>query len=390
VARSDLYRPTPARDSSYTALAAHEHRVRVPAHVYTLRVELGRRSYPILIGAGLLGRSDLFDHHLSGRDVLLVSNTTVAPLYASAVMSSLGSRRIVAATLPDGEPHKTLANVARLIDVLVANRFGRDCTVLALGGGVVGDMAGFAAASYQRGVAYVQVPTTLLAQVDSSVGGKTGVNHPGGKNLIGAFHQPNVVVADVQTLATLPQRELRAGLAEVIKYGLICDAAFFNWLEGHIEELLARDVDALSYVIRRSCEIKAQIVGRDEYEQGERAVLNLGHTFGHAIEAATGYSRWLHGEAVGAGLLIASTFSHECGLMSAADVERIKRLLARAGLPTDARDVPIAAALAYMKMDKKVQAGRIRLVVPRAIGESFMSADYPDAALERTLAACFG
>ncbi len=362
----------------------------VLTHVYTLRVELGRRSYPILIGAGLLARADLFDQYVGGRDVLVVSNTTVAPLYAAMLISALGARRIVAATLPDGEPHKTLANVARLIDVLVANRFGRDCTVLALGGGVVGDMAGYAAASYQRGVAYVQVPTSLLAQVDSSVGGKTGVNHPGGKNLIGAFHQPKVVVADLQTLATLPQRELRAGLAEVIKYGLICDAAFFDWLEAHIDELLARDVDALSYMIRRSCEIKAQIVGRDEYEQGERAVLNLGHTFGHAIEAATAYSRWLHGEAVGAGLLIAASFSRECGLMSAADVDRIRRLLVRAGLPTDTREVPLAVALEHMKMDKKVERGRIRLVVPRAIGECFISADYPDAALERTLAACFG
>jgi 3-dehydroquinate synthase len=364
--------------------------VRVLAHVYTYRVELGRRSYPILIGGGLITRPDLFDQHLFGRDVLVVSNTTVAPLYAAALVGALGSRRVVEAILPDGEHHKTLANVARLIDVLVANRFGRDCTVLALGGGVVGDMAGFAAATYQRGVAYVQVPTTLLAQVDSSVGGKTGVNHPGGKNLIGAFHQPNAVLADVRTLATLPQRELRAGLAEVIKYGLICDAPFFDWLEAHIGELLARDVEALTHVIRRSCEIKAQIVGRDEFEHGERAVLNLGHTFAHAIEAATGYSRWLHGEAVGVGLFVAATMSRESGLMSAADVERIKRLLLRADLPTDAREVTVAAALANMRMDKKVQAGRIRLVVPRAIGECFISADYSDAALQRTLAACFG
>jgi 3-dehydroquinate synthase len=364
--------------------------VRVLAHVYTYRVELGRRSYPILIGAGLIARPDLFDQYLFGRDVLLVSNTTVAPLYAAALVSALGSRRVVEAILPDGEHHKSLANVARLIDVLVANRFGRDCTVLALGGGVVGDMAGFAAATYQRGIAYVQVPTTLLAQVDSSVGGKTGVNHPGGKNLIGAFHQPNAVLADVRTLATLPQRELRAGLAEVLKYGLICDAPFFDWLEAHIDDLLARDVEALTHVIRRSCEIKAQIVGRDEHEHGERAVLNLGHTFAHAIEAATGYDRWLHGEAVGAGLFIAATLSHECGLMSATDVERIKRLLVRAGLPIDTHEVTLAAALEHMKMDKKVQGGRIRLVVPRAIGECFISADYSDAALQRTLAACFG
>ncbi len=364
--------------------------MRVLAHVYTYRVELGRRSYPILIGAGLIARADLFDQHLFGRDVLLVSNTTVAPLYAATLSDALGSRRVVEAILPDGEQHKTLANVARLIDVLVANRFGRDCIVLALGGGVVGDMAGFAAATYQRGIAYVQVPTTLLAQVDSSVGGKTGVNHSGGKNLIGAFHQPNAVLADVRTLATLPQCELRAGLAEVLKYGLICDAPFFDWLEMHVGELLARDAEALTHVIRRSCEIKAQIVGRDEYEHGERAVLNLGHTFAHAIEAATGYERWLHGEAVGAGLLIAATLSRESGLMSASDVERIKRILVRIGLPTDTHEVTVAAALEHMKMDKKVQGGRIRFVVPRAIGDCFVSADYSDAALQRTLAACFG
>jgi 3-dehydroquinate synthase len=364
--------------------------VRVVARVYTYRVELGRRSYPILIGAGLITRCDLFDQHLVGRDVLLVSDTTVASLYAASLAKSLGSRRIIEAILPGGEPNKTLANVARLIDVLVANRFGRDCTVLALGGGVIGDMAGFAAASYQRGVAYMQVPTTLLAQVDSSVGGKTGVNHPGGKNLIGAFHQPSAVLIDIETLATLPQRELRAGLAEVIKYGLICDAAFFDWLEAHVDALLARDHESLAYAIRRSCEIKAQVVARDEYEQGERALLNLGHTFGHAIEAATGYSRWLHGEAVGAGLRIAAVLSHECGLMSAADVERVQRLLQRAGLPSDAREVTVAAAREHMRMDKKVKGGRMRLIVPLRIGECFVSADYPDAALERTLAASFG
>jgi 3-dehydroquinate synthase len=299
--------------------------------VNTYRVELGRRSYPILIGAGLIARAELLEEHLPARDVLLVSNTTVAPLYAAALAQSLKSRRVVEALLPDGESHKTLANVARLIDVLVANRYGRDCAVLALGGGVVGDMAGFVAATYQRGVAYVQVPTTLLAQVDSSVGGKTGVNHPAGKNLIGAFHQPSAVIIDVETLATLPQRELVAGLAEVIKYGLICDALLFAWLEAHIDALLARDTQALEHVIRRSCEIKAQIVGRDEYEHGERALLNLGHTFGHAIEAATGYTRWLHGEAVGAGLLVAACLSRECGLIGTSEFDRLRRLLERTG-----------------------------------------------------------
>src|SRR5204863_119716 len=237
--------------------------------------ELGTRSYPILIDAGLIGRAEVFRQHFPARDVLILSNTTVAPLYLPALAASLGGRRIVEAILPDGEAHKTLASAARVLDVLVANRFGRDCAVLALGGGVVGDLAGFAAACYQRGVAFAQVPTTLLAQVDSAVGGKTGVNHPGGKNLIGAFHQPVLVVSDTATLATLPERELRAGLAEVIKYGLICDAALFAWLEEHLDELLARDGAALAHVIRRSCEIKAAVVGRDEREQGERGERRL-------------------------------------------------------------------------------------------------------------------
>ena len=289
----------------------------------TLRVELGSRSYPILIGQGLLGERSAFEQHLAARDLLVVSNTVVAPLYLGSLETSLRPRRVVATILPDGESHKTLANVARILDVLVANRFGRDCAVVALGGGVVGDMAGFAAATYQRGVAFVQVPTTLLAQVDSSVGGKTGVNHPGGKNLIGAFHQPVAVVADTGTLATLPPRELRAGLAEVIKYGLICDADFFAWLETHIDALLAGDAAALAHVIRRSCEIKAEIVGRDEREQGDRALLNLGHTFGHAVESATGYKEWLHGEAIGAGLVMAACMSRESGYLTADELDRV-------------------------------------------------------------------
>jgi 3-dehydroquinate synthase len=356
----------------------------------TLRVELGSRSYPILIGASLLARADVFAQHVPGRDVLLVTNTTVGPLYSAALRRGLGERRVIEVTLPDGESHKTLATVARVMDVLVANRFARDCTVVALGGGVVGDMAGFAAACYQRGVAYVQVPTTLLAQVDSSVGGKTGVNHPGGKNLIGAFHQPAAVVADTDTLKTLPQRELRAGLAEVIKYGLISDDALFAWLEQNMERLLAHDTAALTHVIRRSCEIKASIVGRDEREQGDRALLNLGHTFGHALESATGYTKWLHGEAVGAGLLMAATMSHEAGLIPGEHVERLRRLLVRTGLPTEERDVPAGTVLDHMRIDKKVKSGRIRLVLLRSIGASFVTADYPDAALQRTLEAHLG
>jgi 3-dehydroquinate synthase len=358
--------------------------------VKTLRVELGSRSYPILIGDGLLGDKDLLRQHVPARDVLIVSNTTVAPLYLESLSAGLGARRIVEAILPDGESHKTLTNVSRVLDVLVANRFSRDSTVVALGGGVVGDMAGFAAACYQRGVSYVQVPTTLLSQVDSSVGGKTGVNHPGGKNLIGAFHQPIVVLADTGTLRSLPPRELRAGLAEVIKYGLICDAAFFAWLEEHMEQLLAGDPAALAHVIHRSCQIKAEIVGRDERELGDRALLNLGHTFGHAIESATGYTQWLHGEAIGAGLLMAAAMSLECGLLSAADVSRVRNLVARTGLPTHIEAVSPLAALEHMRIDKKVQSGRIRLILLRKIGDAFITADYSEEALDGTLRQFFG
>jgi 3-dehydroquinate synthase len=357
----------------------------------TLKVELGSRSYPILIGEGLLSDTELLRQHVPARDVLVVSNTTVAPLYLESLCAGLGStRRIVEVILPDGEAHKTLANVTRILDVLVANRYARDCTVVALGGGVVGDMAGFAAACYQRGVSYVQVPTTLLSQVDSSVGGKTGVNHPGGKNLIGAFHQPIAVLADTRTLSSLPPRELRAGVAEVIKYGLICDAAFFSWLEGHMEELLAGDHAALAHVIHRSCQIKAEIVGRDEREQGDRALLNLGHTFGHAIEAATGYTLWLHGEAIGAGLLMAAAMSQECGLVSTAEVERVRNLVARAGLPTHVDGVSPQTALEHMRIDKKVKGGQIRLILLRKIGDAFITADYSGAALDRTLREYFG
>ena len=356
----------------------------------TLHVELGSRSYPILIGQGLLGERPIFERHVLARDILIVSNTVVAPLYLETLEASLQPRRVVPAILPDGESHKTLANAARILDVLVANRFGRDSAVVALGGGVVGDLAGFAAATYQRGVAFVQVPTTLLAQVDSSVGGKTGVNHPGGKNLIGAFHQPAAVVADTRTLTTLPPRELRAGLAEVIKYGLICDASFFAWLEAHIDELLAGDQPSLAHVIRRCCEVKAEIVGRDEQERADRALLNLGHTFGHAVEAATHYTEWLHGEAVGAGLVMAARMSRESGYITAEELERVTRLVERAGLPIHVSSVKPDAALEHMRIDKKVQAGRIRLVLMRGIGNAFVTAAYDEPALHRTLAMHLG
>ncbi|HEV2228902.1 MAG TPA: 3-dehydroquinate synthase [Steroidobacteraceae bacterium] len=357
----------------------------------TLKVELGTRSYPILIGAGLLARAELLRPLVPGRDVLILSNTTVAPLYLPALAGSLAAQRRLEVVLPDGEVHKTLENASRVLDVLVSNRFGRDSTVIALGGGVVGDLAGFVAACYQRGVAFVQVPTTLLAQVDSAVGGKTGVNHPGGKNLIGAFHQPVAVISDTATLATLPPRELRAGLAEVIKYGLMCDAALFEWLEAHISELLAGKAEALAHVVRRSCEIKAMIVARDEREErGDRALLNLGHTFGHAAESATGYRKWLHGEAVGAGLVMAAAMSRELGLVSPEELVRVHTLVERAGLPTRGAGLAPATVLEHMRIDKKVLGGRLRLVLLRRIGNAFLTADYPEDALERTLQAYCG
>ena len=356
----------------------------------TLTVELEDRSYPINIGAGLLRQQSLLQAALPARDVLLVSNTTVAPLYASLVKGALSDRRIVEVTMPDGEQHKSLATAGRVFDVLIANRFGRDALVLALGGGVVGDLAGFVAACYQRGIDFVQVPTTLLAQVDSSVGGKTAVNHPGGKNLIGAFHQPREVLADTDVLATLPDRELQAGLAEVIKYGLICDAAFFAWLEQNIDALLRREPAALAHAIYRSCQIKAQIVGRDEREQGERALLNLGHTFGHAIEAATGYVEWLHGEAVGVGLLMAASLSQRLGALNAADVARVATLLKRAGLRTAVPQIGAAKAAEFMSVDKKVKAGRVRLVLLKNMGEAYITGEYADAALHDTLREYFG
>ena len=355
-----------------------------------LRIELGARSYPILVGAGLLDDAVLLAESVPARDVLVVTNTTVAPLYLGRLERGLAGKRVGSVVLPDGEQHKTLATLGRVFDALVAQRMNRDACVVALGGGVVGDMAGFAAACYQRGVDYVQVPTTLLAQVDSSVGGKTGVNHPGGKNLLGAFHQPRAVVADTDTLATLPPREFRAGLAEVIKYGLVADAGFLAWIEANLDALLRQDGGALTHAIRRSCEIKSEIVAEDEREHGRRALLNLGHTFGHAIETAVGYGEWLHGEAVGAGMLMAADLSCRLGWIPAADVERVRALLGRAGLPVSAPPIGAARALGLMGMDKKVLAGRIRLVLMRRVGEGVVSGDYPADALAATLAAHFG
>jgi 3-dehydroquinate synthase len=354
-----------------------------------LHVALPGRAYPILIGEGLLSDASTLSQFLNAQDILLVSNTTVAPLYADRVQQALHGRRVLDLRLPDGEQHKTLDNVSRVLDVLVANRFGRDCLVVALGGGVIGDLTGFSAACYQRGVPFAQLPTTLLAQVDSSVGGKTGVNHPGGKNLIGAFHQPSVVVADTATLRTLNPRELRAGLAEVIKYALVFDAAFMDWIEAHLDDLLALQPEALAHAIYRSCQLKAEVVLRDEREQGERALLNLGHTFGHAIETATGYTQWLHGEAVATGMLIAADMSVRMGLLSAAEFQRVQQLLQRAGLDRAAPRIGAQQAMHYMSVDKKVKAGRIRLVLQEAIGRARFTADYPADALAATLASHF-
>jgi 3-dehydroquinate synthase len=355
----------------------------------TLTVALADRSYPIHIGSGLLGNAQLLQPAVAGRDVLLVSNTTVAPLFGAPLLQALAARQVVEVILPDGEQHKSLATASRVFDVLIANRMARDTVIVALGGGVVGDLAGFVAATYQRGIDFVQLPTTLLAQVDSSVGGKTAVNHPGGKNMIGAFHQPRAVLADTDTLATLPGRELQAGLAEVIKYGLICDPQFLAWLELNMPKLLARDPAALAHAIHRSCQVKADIVARDEREQGERALLNLGHTFGHAIEAATGYVEWLHGEAVAAGMLIAADLSCRLGMLHKDDVQRIEALLRAAGLRTQAPRIGAATAAGYMSIDKKVQAGRVRLVLLQGLGKACLARDYDDGALRDTLRAHF-
>jgi 3-dehydroquinate synthase len=353
----------------------------------TLRVDLGERSYPIHIGPGLLDRAELVLPHLIQKRAVIVTNTTVGPLYLerfSAALKGAGVQ-VDAVVLPDGEAYKNWETLNLIFDALLSRRAERKTTLMALGGGVIGDLTGFAAACYQRGMPFMQVPTTLLAQVDSSVGGKTGINHPLGKNMIGAFYQPRLVLADTDTLKTLPDRELSAGLAEVIKYGLIRDAAFFTWLEDHMDRLLARDTEALMYAIRRSCEHKAEVVAADEREAGQRALLNLGHTFGHAIEAGMGYGVWLHGEAVAAGTLLAADLSRRLGLISQADVERMAALFRRAGLPTVAPDLGVATYLAHMGVDKKVEAGQIRLVLFKRLGEAFVSGDYDPAALTATL-----
>ncbi len=355
----------------------------------TLWVELGARRYPIYIGPGILGRADLYVPHLAGEQALVVTNETVEPHYEDTVRDALTGYALHDVVLPDGERYKTLDTCTRVFDALLEHRCDRWVTVITLGGGVVGDIGGFCAASYQRGVAFIQVPTTLLAQVDSSVGGKTGVNHPLGKNMIGAFHQPRAVIADTDVLNTLPERELKAGIAEVVKYGLIRDPAFFRWLEENAEALLRRESDALTHAIAESCRNKAEVVAADELEGGVRALLNLGHTFGHAVETHTGYGSWLHGEAVAAGMCMAARMSAEMGWIGEDDVARTEALLRRFGLPTAPPHIPPERFMELMSVDKKARGGRLRLVLLRAIGEAVVTADFDDEALRKTLAGYF-
>ncbi len=354
----------------------------------TLTVDLGERSYPIHIGAGLLRQAELILPHLAQPRAAIVTNTTVGPLYLGRLRGVLDAAGVetLPIVLPDGEVYKNWETLNLIFDALLENRAERKTTLIALGGGVIGDLTGFAAACYQRGVPFIQVPTTLLAQVDSSVGGKTGINHPLGKNMIGAFYQPKLVLADTDTLKTLPDRELAAGLAEVIKYGLIRDLPFFTWLETNMERLLARDTQALTHAIYHSCRNKAEVVAADERESGQRALLNLGHTFGHAIEAGMGYGNWLHGEAVAAGTLLAADLSRRMGLIGEADVERMNALFRRARLPVQAPALGVDAYLSYMGVDKKVEGGRMRFVLLRRLGEAFVTAEVPPELLHATLA----
>jgi len=351
----------------------------------SLSVALADRTYPIHIGSGLIASRSLYAPHIAGGGVAIVTNAVVAPLYLNAVKSATGARAEV--IVPDGEQAKSWQGVEQVVDALLAARLGRDGLVVALGGGVVGDLAGFAAAVYQRGVPFVQVPTTLLAQVDSSVGGKTAINHARGKNMIGAFHQPRAVISDVATLDTLPERELRSGLAEVIKHGFALDAAFVEWLEGNVERILQRDAAALAYAVRRSCELKARVVAADERESGERALLNFGHTFGHAIEAGTGYGAWLHGEAVAAGMVMAAELSQLMGGLKKTEVGRMRDLLKRAGLPVAGPALAPERLMELMALDKKAAKGRTRFVLLQSLGRAELRVDVEDAAVRRAIVA---
>ena len=354
-----------------------------------LQVELGDRSYPIYIGKDLFSRIDIRSH-IRGTQVMIVTNETVAPLYLDSLRQRLPDLKVDQVILPDGEAYKTLDQLNLIFDALLKMRHNRTTTLIALGGGVIGDMTGFAAASYQRGVEFIQIPTTLLSQVDSSVGGKTGVNHPLGKNMIGAFYQPRAVLADTTVLQSLPPRELAAGLAEVIKYGLIYDLGFLGWIESNIDKLNSCDPDALTEAIFRSCEIKAKVVAQDEREGGLRAILNFGHTFGHAIETDQGYGNWLHGEAVSAGMWMAADLSHRLGWINAEDLNRVERILNLAKLPVrPPQSISPERFVELMSVDKKVLDGRLRLVLLKALGEAVITDDVDPLKLEETLLCCF-
>jgi 3-dehydroquinate synthase len=353
----------------------------------TLNVDLGDRSYPIHIGSGLLKKTALIQDHIHGKSTAIVSNETIAPLYLDALHHIVAPYKNTNIILPDGEQYKTLEIEQRIFSEMLTTRCDRKSTLLALGGGVVGDMTGFAAACYQRGIHFIQVPTTLLAMVDSSVGGKTGVNHPLGKNMIGAFHQPQCVLIDIDTLNTLDDKQLSAGLAEVIKYGFIGDPEFLDWLDVNMTKLLQRDKEALIYAIYRSCQHKAEIVAADEREVGQRALLNLGHTFGHAIETGMGYGEWLHGEAVAVGMVMAAELSHKMGWIVEGDVQRVKNLLIKANLPImPPKEISAEQFSQLMSIDKKVQDGVLSLVLMKAYGESILSNDFDQNALQAVLA----
>jgi 3-dehydroquinate synthase len=372
--------------------------VRIPLDIFAyssehrrveLSVELGDRSYPIVIGEGLIDGCEQLRALAAGRQLAIITNDVVGPLYSARLAQSLAgvAASIATVILPDGEEHKHWATLNRIFDALLEHRFDRRCLIVALGGGVVGDMAGFAAAIYQRGVDFVQVPTTLLAQVDSSVGGKTGINHPLGKNMIGAFHQPRLVLADLGTLRTLPPRELSAGLAEVIKHGAIADTDYLDDVERELSKLRALDPQALAEAVAGSCRIKAEVVSGDEREAGRRAILNFGHTFGHAIEAGMGYGQWLHGEAVGCGMVMAADLSYRLGQLAAGDLKRLRQLIEAAGLPVVAPDWPAARWVGIMEVDKKAEQGTPRFVLLKGLGEAFMSRVDPTV-LAATLAGC--
>ena len=356
----------------------------------TLQVALGNRTYPIHIGSGLISQADLILPYLKRKSVAIVTNTIVAPLYLAKLSQALKNAgvNVIEIILPDGEAHKNSETLNLIYDALLKNRCERNTTLIALGGGVIGDLTGYAAATYLRGVPFIQVPTTLLSQVDSSVGGKTGINHPLGKNMIGAFYQPQLVLADIDTLKTLPKREVSAGVAEIIKYGLIRDADFFDWLEPNIHALMRLDETIVSYAIYRSCQNKAEVVAADEHETGERALLNLGHTFGHAIENAMGYGVWLHGEAVAAGTMLAADLSQRMGWLSAQQVRRMHALLSASGLPIRAPNLGVDKYLDLMANDKKVENGKIRLVLQQGIGKAIITSDYDAEKLKATLLSC--